>query len=68
LLLNSKLKEQITNNALTYTDWEYNAPHPTILGKSHFSNLSESSCFFARKFDYHQDAEILDLIDKKLLN
>ena len=68
VLLNSHLKDKVINNILLHTEWDYNAPHPTTFGKSHFQVLSESSCLFARKFDSYQDNEVLDLIDQKLLS
>jgi hypothetical protein len=68
ILMNSPLKEKIINNDLLYTDWSSNGASPDILCKTHFHELTQSSCLFARKFDETQDSEILDLIDKHLLN
>jgi hypothetical protein len=68
ILMNSPLKEKIINNDLLYTDWSSNGASPDILCKRHFQELTQSSCLFARKFDETQDSEILDLIDKHILN
>ena len=65
-----------TNNlklarSLTYVNWERpSGPLPVTFKKEDFEELKEASKshLFARKFDMEQDAEILDEIDKRLLD
>ncbi len=40
---------------------------PATLDKSYFDKLINSSKLFARKFDMTRDADILDMIDQKIL-
>lgn len=63
IILNSPFKEQVINDDLKYVVW----PGPAILGKNDIENLKNSSDLFARKFDSTIDAEVLDLIDQKIL-
>lgn len=63
VILNSPFKEQVINDDLKYVVW----PGPAILGKNDLENLKNSSDLFARKFDPSIDAEVLDLIDQKIL-
>lgn len=64
IVLNSPFKEQVINDNLRYVVW----PGPANLGKNDLPDLLNSSALFARKFDTTIDAEILDLIDQKLLD
>lgn len=69
IVLNSPFKESVINDSLKYEDWKNPTPMlPAILGKNDFEKLLKSSKLFARKFDIDRDAEILDMIDKKILN
>ena len=57
--------------SLTYVNWERpTGPLPVTFKKEDFQELEKASknYLFARKFDMEQDAEILDEIDKELLN
>jgi len=68
LILNSSFKENVINDDLRYTDWENPNPNlPATLVKNDFEKLANSSKLFARKFDMNRDAEILELLDRKLL-
>jgi len=71
ILANSKdekLLRSIENSEKRFTIWEKaNSAHPKILGKSDFEAILSSDDLFARKFDEKADAEILDLIDHKIL-
>lgn len=64
IILNSLFKEKVVSSNLTYTHWEWNADHPSLLGKEHFEALISSYYLFARKFDTNQDLEILDMLDQ----
>jgi hypothetical protein len=66
ILLNSPEAERCVDFRLHYTEWS-REPAPAILVKDDFPHLVGSSCLFARKFDGAVDAEILDLIDERLL-
>lgn len=63
IILNSPFKEQVIKDDLKYVVW----PGPAILAKNNLENLKNSSDLFARKFDTAIDAEVLDLIDQKIL-
>ncbi len=67
ILLNSPLKENIINDDLRYIKWRPRTPNPLILGKNDFEEMIKSSNLFARKFDLTQDADVLDMIDQKIL-
>ncbi len=68
IVSNSPFKNCIVNDDLKYTDWENpNPTPPAILYKNYFDTLANSPKLFARKFDITRDAEILDLIDQKIL-
>lgn len=57
--------------SLTYVNWERpSGPLPVTFKKEDFQELKKASkdYLFARKFDIKQDSEILDKIDKNLLN
>jgi len=68
VLLNSPYREIIVNDNLRYIDWkDPTAGSPAVLTTADFSALAESPKLFARKFDERVDAEILDMIDERLL-
>lgn len=68
LLLNSPLKDKIVNDNLFFIDWENPNPScPRVFEKCDFERLVNSPKLFARKFNATRDAEILDLLDQKLL-
>lgn len=68
LLLNSPLKERIVNDNLFFIDFENpNPTRPRVFEKCDFERLANSPKLFARKFDATRDAEILELIDQKIL-
>lgn len=66
VLLNSRLRDTITNKSLTYIDWE-GPPFPRILDQSDYDNLLQTDLFFARKFDTEIDEQILDRLDSEIL-
>lgn len=65
-------KEKLkVSNSITYVNWKSKSgPLPVTFKKSDFNELKKASenHFFARKFDMEMDNEILDDIDKNLLN
>jgi Core-2/I-Branching enzyme len=67
ILMNSPLRKTIVNDNLRYIDWS-RGRRPAILETRDFDALSASPKLFARKFDVHQDANVLDLIDRELLH
>ena len=68
VLLNSPLKERIVNDNLFFIDFENpNPTRPRVFEKCDFERLANSPKLFARKFDATRDAEILELIDQKIL-
>jgi hypothetical protein len=67
LLLDSHLKDRIVNDSRKYIEWHRPGKKPDILRADDFSALRSSSRLFARKFDPGVDRDILDLIDKQLL-
>jgi Core-2/I-Branching enzyme len=66
ILLNSAEAERCVDFRLHYTEWS-RSPAPAILTRDDFPQLEASTCLFARKFDLAVDAEILDMIDARLL-
>jgi hypothetical protein len=69
IILNSPFKESVINDNLVYIDWENpNPSYPRTFVKTDFEILVSSSKLFARKFDVSRDADILDMIDQKILN
>lgn len=66
ILLNGPEAERCVDFRLHYTVWS-REPAPAILIRDDFPQLEESTCLFARKFDEAVDAEILELIDERLL-
>ncbi|HVX29432.1 MAG TPA: beta-1,6-N-acetylglucosaminyltransferase, partial [Nitrolancea sp.] len=68
VLLNSPYREIIVNDNLRHIDWkDLTAGSPSLLTKADFPALAASPRLFARKFDTRVDAEILDMIDQRLL-
>ncbi|MGA9381057.1 MAG: beta-1,6-N-acetylglucosaminyltransferase [Phormidium sp.] len=74
ILLNSPFKDTIINDSLRYIKWPTKAASrremcsPRILGKNDLEDIAKSPKLFARKFDLTKDAEVLDLIDQKILS
>jgi hypothetical protein len=69
IVLNSPFREMAVNDNLRYIDWkDADAGSPAILRKSDFGKLMSSPKLFARKFDIRVDAEVLNLIDQKILD
>ena len=69
LILNSRFKERVSTGNLHYIDWDNpNPSSPRVFVKTDFERLASSSKLLARKFDLTRDADIFDLIDKKILN
>lgn len=63
-----KLLKSIENTEKRFTIWEKaDSAHPKILDKNDLEAIMASDDLFARKFDDKVDAEILDLIDSKIL-
>lgn len=68
IILNSHFKESVVNDDLRYIDWkDTNSGSPAILCKDDFEKIARSSKLFARKFDITVDANVLDMIDQRIL-
>ncbi len=68
IVLNSPFQGMAVNDNLRYIDWkDPNGGSPGILLKSDFESLLASPKLFARKFDVGVDAEVLELIDQRIL-
>lgn len=68
ILLNSPLKERIVNDNLFFIDFENpNPTRPRVFETCDFDRLVHSPQLFARKFDATRDVEILDRIDREVL-
>jgi hypothetical protein len=64
-----KLLNSIENTDKRFTIWQTpGSAHPNILRKTDFEAIRSSDDLFARKFDEKVDAEILDLIDARILH
>ncbi|NJO94265.1 MAG: hypothetical protein HC820_07835 [Hydrococcus sp. RM1_1_31] len=65
---NSPFKYNIANDDLRFVDWENSNPTPpAVLDTNYLEILQNSSKLLARKFDIKRSSEILDLIDKEIL-
>jgi len=64
LLMNSHFRENIIHKNFWYIDWFSRSNNPKILCSSHFDRIIDSNNFFARKFDYKIDSDVLDMIDR----
>lgn len=68
ILLNSPLKERIVNDNLFFIDFENpNPTRPRVFEKCDFERLVKSPKLFARKFDATRDVEIIDRIEREVL-
>jgi Core-2/I-Branching enzyme len=64
ILMNSPLRDRLVNRSSTYMNWT----RPWVpLGRGDLETLTNCSHLFARKFDVRRDAEILDILDERLL-
>ena len=63
IVLNSPLRETVVNDNLRFIDWS-EVPGPTVLRMEHLPQLLDSGKLFARKFDAGVDAQILDALDR----
>lgn len=64
LIMNSVYKNSVINNNFYYIDWSRGGSNPKTLITEDYENLISSEKMMARKFDIHQDAVILDMLDK----
>jgi len=69
ILVHSHYKDNIAQGNYRYIRWpaEGAHTHPLVMTKNDFTALKASDKLFARKFDMNQDSEILDLIDREIL-
>jgi hypothetical protein len=71
VLLNSPLKDRVVNDDLRYAHWPTaDSASPAILQEDDFERIVtvKPTSLFARKFDMTVDTEILELIDRRLLD
>jgi hypothetical protein len=56
---------RVANRDVTYTRWtSRRSGHPDIFQAADFPELMAVPQYFARKFDIHRDARILDALDQ----
>ena len=67
LLMNSPLASRLINAELHHIEWSPGADHPDVLTVEDFPRLQRSDALFARKFDSGADADVLDMIEERLL-
>ena len=68
ILLNSPLKDNLTQDSLRYIDWFRKAgPLPAVLTSDDLPALKRCGKMFARKFDIRVDSQVLDAIDAQIL-
>ncbi|MCD4671532.1 MAG: beta-1,6-N-acetylglucosaminyltransferase [Anaerolineaceae bacterium] len=65
-LLNSPLKDTVTNLNLHHVKFPPESGHPVFFTANDFNELAEAPELFARKFDTRLDATILDMLDERL--
>ncbi|MEJ7779037.1 MAG: beta-1,6-N-acetylglucosaminyltransferase [Daejeonella sp.] len=68
LVMNSPFNTQVINNNYRYIDWSAGLANPKVLTIKDYDYLASSDALFARKFDLEVDPEILNIIDKNLLD
>jgi len=67
ILYNSPFKDQLVNDNLRYIDWSKGGVNPKTLTIEDKDNLLNTNKFFARKFNSAVNNDILDFIDKEIL-
>ena len=68
ILLNSDYKSTIFNQSLMYIDFSEGVSHPKYLTELDLETLKRSGKFFARKFNQEIDSNVLNIIDRMLVN
>ncbi|MGG1364493.1 beta-1,6-N-acetylglucosaminyltransferase [Priestia megaterium] len=69
ILLNSKFKDEIVNDNLTYINWgEKPTTSPITLDKSHYEELIKSDGLWARKFDTEKSVELIKDLDATIIS
>jgi hypothetical protein len=69
LLMNSPLAPTIVNDDMRYINWKNaDASSPSVLRVHDYPEVARSTKLFARKFDTQIDVEILDRIDREILD
>lgn len=69
-ILGSLLEQSKIRNSLTYVNWHRKGVRlPVVFDHADLDELLEQKeCFFARKFDVDKDDQILDMLDKHVLD
>jgi hypothetical protein len=67
ILMNSPHERHVIREDVHYTDWSEGRSHPSTFTVADFERLRLADDLFARKFDVGVNADILDLIDERLL-
>lgn len=67
ILFNSPFRFSLVNDNLRYIDWSERLPSPKVLVSGDFKALRASDKLYARKFDLAKSSEILDRIDREML-
>ena len=63
ILMNSPYKDSIVNDNLRLITWEDGSANPVILRQKDMELIQKSDKLFARKFDTHVDAKILQELE-----
>lgn len=66
VLMNSEHREQVFNDNKRHIIWAEGDNHPKILTVADYAELTQSTAFFARKFDPSVDSAILDLLEQRI--
>ena len=64
VLKNSPLAASCDDNYLRYIDWSEHKVNPKTLTMDDLQALTQSPCFFARKFDMKNHPQVLDALDE----
>ncbi|MES2457710.1 MAG: beta-1,6-N-acetylglucosaminyltransferase [Bacteroidota bacterium] len=65
ILYNSSFKETIVNDNLRYIDWSEGKASPKLLTLLDKNDIDKSPAFFARKFNFIVDNQILEYLEQK---
>lgn len=63
VLLNSPMKDKMTNEIFRYFDWSDNGKSPRILDENDFEKIKMSDAWFARKLDTKISSPLMDMLD-----
>lgn len=68
LTYNSEYRSKMVNHPLRYIQFNEGQSHPTTIGMADWDILQNEKYFFSRKFDINNSSDLMDRIDREILN